>query len=104
MNDDYYSFNLWKIKEGNEQEFLNVWENELAKAFVKLNPYSKTTLIQSMDTPSIYYSFGPWIKLDQLQAARSSEEYRTAVTKLVSLCDISKSGSFKNLLTITGNK
>lgn len=104
MNDDFYAFNLWKIKDGNEQKFLDIWENELAKAYVKSNPYSSATLIQSIDTPNIYYSFGPWIKLDQLQAARSSKEYRNAVTKLVSLCEISKSGSFRNILTITGNK
>ena len=104
MNDDFYSFNLWKIKDGNEQEFLHVWENELAKEFVKLNPYSKATLVQSTDSPNIYYSFGPWIKLDELQAARSNKDYRSAVSKLVSLCDISKSGSFKNILTVTGNK
>jgi heme-degrading monooxygenase HmoA len=104
MNDDFYSFNLWKIKDGNEQEFLDIWENELAKTFVELNPYSKATLVQSTDSPNIYYSFGPWIKLDELQAARSSKDYRSAVSKLVSLCDIAKSGSFKNILTVTGNK
>lgn len=104
MNDDFYSFNLWKIKDGNEQKFLFVWENELAKAFIKLNPYSKVTLIQSTDSPNIYYSFGPWIKLDTLQAARSSNEYRAAITNLVSLCEISKSGSFKNILTVAGKK
>jgi len=101
MDDEYYTFNLWKIKDGNLEEFLRIWEKELAHEFIKLNPYSKITLIQSLDNPNIFYSFGPWIKLSQMQAARSNEKYRLAISKLVSLCDISKSGSFKNKLSVS---
>ena len=104
MNDEFYTFNLWKIKDGNLNEFLHIWEKELAQVFIKLNPYSKITLIQSLDNPNIYYSFGPWIKLSQMQASRSNENYRSAISKLVSLCDISKSGSFKNKLSVSGTK
>jgi hypothetical protein len=60
MNDHYYTLALWKIKDGNEEEFLNVWENELASAFLKFNPYAKGTLIQSLENPNTYYSFGLW--------------------------------------------
>ena len=104
MNDEFYTFNLWKIKDNHIEEFLHIWEKELAKEFIKLNPYSKITLIQSLDNPHIYYSFGPWIRLDQMQAARSNENYRLAISKLVSLCDLSKSGSFKNKLSVYGKK
>ena len=104
MNEEFYTFNLWKIKEGNLEEFLHIWEKELAREFIKLNPYSKITLIQSLDNPNIYYSFGPWIKLEQMQSARSNENYRSAISKLVSLCDKSSSGSFKNKLSVSGKK
>jgi len=104
MNDEFYTFNLWKIKDGNLDEFLHIWEEKLAQEFIKLNPYSKVTLIQSLDNPNIYYSFGPWTKLDQMQAARSNVNYRSAISELVSLCDLSKSGSFKNKLSVSGKK
>lgn len=101
---NFILFNLWKIKDGNLEEFIHIWEKELAREFIKLNPYSKITLIQSLDNPNIYYSFGPWIELEQMQAARSNENYRSAISKLVSLCDMSKSGSFKNKSSVSGNK
>ena len=104
MKDDFYTLTLWKVKENNQEEFLNVWEKDFAPVFIKLNPYSKITLIQSLDNPNIYYSFGPWINSEQMNTSRANEDYRNVISKLVSLCSEARPGSFKNILSVTGNK
>lgn len=104
MKDDFYTLTSWKIKNENLNEFLHTWETELAPAFVKLNPYSKITLIKSLENPNIYYSFGHWISLELMQSARANNEYRTAISKLISLCDEARPGSFKKIFSIEGKK
>ena len=104
MKDDFYSLTAWKIKDNNREEFLHVWETEFAPAFIKLNPYSNVTLIQSLENPNVYCSFGPWIDLMQMQSSRANEVYRSAISKLISLCDEARPGSYKNILSVSGNK
>jgi hypothetical protein len=104
MNDEFYTLALWKIKDGNEDEFLYVWENELVSEYLKFNPYSRATLIQSMENPNLYYSFDPWASLDRMQSARSDIKVRSALSKLVALCVEAKPGTFKKVSTITGKK
>ena len=104
MKDNFYTLTSWKIKDNNEEEFLHIWESDFAPSFIKLNPYSTVTLIQSLENPHIYYSFGPWINLEQLQSSRADEKYRTAISKLVSLCTEARPGSFKNIFSISGNR
>ena len=104
MKDDFYTLTSWKVKDNNQEEFLHIWETDFAPAYIKLNPYSKITLINSLENPYVYYSFGPWINLGQMQTARASYEYRSAFSKLVSLCDEAKPGSFKNIFSFSGSK
>ena len=104
MKDDFYTLAYWKVKENKEMEFKNIWEKELAAAFIAVNPYAKGTLIQSLDNPNIFYSFGPWSNLELMQKARANEKVRSIIAKLASLCDDAKLGSYRKILTITGNK
>jgi hypothetical protein len=104
MKDYFYSLTAWKIKDNKREEFLHICETEFATAFIKLNPYSKVTLIQSLENPKIFCSFGAWIDLTQMQSSRANEVYRSAITKLVSLCDEARPGSYKNILSVSGNK
>lgn len=104
MKDNFYTLTSWKVKDNNEEEFLDIWKREFAPSFIKLNPYSTVTLIQSLENPNIYYSFGPWINLEQLQSSRANEKYRAVISKLVSLCTEARPGSFKNIISISGNR
>jgi hypothetical protein len=104
MNDDFYTLAYWKVKKENTEEFIRIWEKELSPAIGNVNPYAKGTLIQSLDIPNIFYSFGPWQNLDLLQNARANENVRSVIGKLASLCIEAKPGSFKKILSISGNK
>ncbi|MGE5805661.1 MAG: hypothetical protein ACM339_09090 [Ignavibacteria bacterium] len=104
MNDNFYTLSLWKIKGGNRDEFLYVWKNEFVSEYLRYNPYSSATLIQSLENPNVYYSFSPWANLATLQSARSDKKVRTVISKLVELCIEAKPGSFKKIETISGDK
>jgi hypothetical protein len=104
MKDEFYTFTYWKVKENNVEEFLHIWEKDFASVFIRLNPYSKITLLQSLENPNIYYSFGPWTNLEQMQSSRANENYRSVLSRLISLCSETRQGSFKNVLSISGSK
>jgi quinol monooxygenase YgiN len=104
MKEDFYTLTSWKVKNNNLEEFLHTWEKEFAPAFVKLNPYSRVTLIQSLENPNTFFSFGTWANAEQMQSARANENYRTVISKLITLCTEAKPGSFKNILSVSGNR
>ena len=100
MSDRFYTLALWRVKEGHEDEFLRVWREELASAFRNVDPAAQGTLIQSLEDPHLFYSFGPWDSLEQMQIARSDPHTRAALGHLIALCDEAKPGPFRVVLTI----
>jgi hypothetical protein len=90
MSDTFYTLASWHVKAGQEAEFIRVWQDELAVAFLRANPTATGTLIQSLDDPQQFYSFGPWASLEQMEAARSE----------MALCDAAKPGPFRVVLTV----
>jgi heme-degrading monooxygenase HmoA len=100
MSERFYTLASWHVREGQEEEFLRVWQEELAPAFLSVNPTTHGTLIQSLEDPRQFYSFGPWDSLEQMQAARSDPRAREAIGKLISLCDEAKPGPFRVVLTV----
>ena len=55
----YYTLALWRVRDGQEDEFLRVWREELAASFRRVSPRATGTLIQSLEDPRQFYSFGP---------------------------------------------
>ena len=100
MSGRFYTLASWRIKEGQEQEFLRVWKEELAPALSSFDPTTHGTLIQSLEDPRQFYSFGPWNSLEQMQAARADPGARQAIGKLIALCEEAKPGPFQVVLTV----
>jgi heme-degrading monooxygenase HmoA len=100
MANAYYTLASWTVQEGQEAEFLRVWKEELAPAFLSANATANGTLIQSLDKPRQFYSFGPWQSLEEMQAARDDPGVGEAIRKLVSLCDEAKPGPFRVVMRI----
>lgn len=60
MSAQFYTHALWRVKPGREDEFIEAWK-ALGDVFTRLSqPASQGTLIQSLDDPTLFYSFGPW--------------------------------------------
>jgi hypothetical protein len=71
VGDTAYTLALWRVKEGREVEFVEAWKG-LSDYFLDLpNPPGTGTLIRSAEDPRLFYSFGPWRSLEDIQRMRS---------------------------------
>ena len=100
MAERYFTHAMWQVKPGSEQEFERIWREELAPAFRAISSEATGTLIQSLDDPQRFFSFGPWSSLEELQRARSDPSAQQAITKLRDLCETATPGAFRVVLTI----
>lgn len=91
----YYTLARWKVKQGKEKEFIEVW-TKLGELFFNLPASGLSgTLIQSIDDSSVYYSFGPWDSLEAIQSMRADEQCQQGIKNLVLLCDEASPGTYK---------
>jgi hypothetical protein len=100
VNAEFYTLASWHVQEDSTEEFIRLWGEELAPVFMKLNPTGMGTLIQSLDDPQQFYSFGPWGSVEQMQAALANPQVRAAIGKLMAVCDEAKPGPFRLILTV----
>ena len=100
MAERYFTHATWQVKPGSEQQFERIWREDLARAFQAVSPEATGTLIQSLDDPLRYVSFGPWQSLADMQRARSDPSAQQALAKLRGLCETATPGAFRVVLTI----
>ena len=100
MTESYYTLASWYVQEGQDQEFLRVWKEELAAVFLSIAPKAQGKLIQSLEDPRQFYSFGPWESLEQMQVIRTHPQAREAITHLTSLCEKANPGGYRVVLTV----
>jgi hypothetical protein len=99
MSDEVYTLGAWRAKHGKESEFVAAWQ-ALGRYVNSLpHPPGKGTLLQSVDDPQQFYSFGPWRALDDIQEMRSQPETPKEIGKLMDLCDEGRPGTFRVVAT-----
>ena len=97
---DAYTLAIWRVKEGKEEEFVEAWKGDLADFFLGLpNPPGTGTLIRSVEDPQLFYSFGPWRSLEDIQQMRSDPRTPEMIGKLAALCEEAKPGAFRVVAT-----
>ena len=72
-----YTHGKWKVKEGREDDFIAAW-----KGFGRFAADSGATgirLLQDLQTPAHFYSFGSWSEAGQITAFRGSPEFQRYV-------------------------
>lgn len=95
MTNPYYTLGTWRVKEGREADFIAAWK-AVGEAFYQLpRPPGPGTLLRSESDPSLYYSFGPWDRLEDIQAMRNDPRARAAIARLVDLCIEASPGTFR---------
>lgn len=91
----FYTHAMWKVRPGDEALFVEAWRG-LADAFLSLPvPATRGTLIQSLDDPSLFYSFGPWESIEDIQAMRSNPQAQAAIRRVVELCEQATPASYR---------
>lgn len=95
MKDVVYTLGVWKVKAGHEAEFVAAWKT-LGEIFGELeHPPGTGTLIQSLSDPALFYSFGPWTRLEDVQEMRSDPRAQAALQRLIALCTEATPGTFR---------
>ena len=97
--DTAFTLALWRVKEGREEEFVEAWK-DLSDYFLDLpNPPGTGTLVRSVEDPQLFYSFGPWRSLEDIQRMRSDPRAPEMIGKVEDLCEEAKPGTFRLVVT-----
>ncbi len=96
MAERVYTLGRFRVREGKEGEFIATWK-EVSKVFsqLPLAPGGKGTLVQSLNEPLLFYSFGEWPSLEAVRAMREDAKAQDALRRLGELCSEAAPGSFR---------
>lgn len=101
MSEAVYTLGAWRVKPGQEADFIAAWQ-DLGAVFQRLPqppPAGQGTLVQSLTEPTLFYSFGPWRQMADIQAMRADPEAQAALARLRALCVEAAPGSFQVVAT-----
>jgi hypothetical protein len=102
MEDRPYTLALWRVQPGREGEFVDAWQ-ELGEVFGRLpTPPGDGVLVQSVDDPLRFYSFGWWQRLEDVQAMRADPDAGAALARLAALCTEAQPGAYRVVATASG--
>jgi hypothetical protein len=100
MDEVYYTLAMWRVKPGNEKVFVAAWLDLSALFGALPGPPGTGRLLQSVTDPSLYYSFGPWHKLQDIDAMRADPHAREALKRLMDLCTEAAPGTFRQVAEV----
>jgi hypothetical protein len=95
MQEMVYTLGAWRVKPGQEAEFVAAWK-ALGDIFGGLeHPPGTGTLIQSVSDPALFYSFGPWKRMEDIQAMRDDPQAQAGIQRIMDLCTEATPGAFR---------
>ncbi len=95
MTSTPYTLAKWKVRPGMESAFIAAWE-QLGGAFSRLAaPPLWGTLLQGDTDPSLFYSFGPWQRLEDIAVMRSDTNAQRALQVVRDLCVEATPGTYR---------
>ncbi|MDP9387824.1 MAG: antibiotic biosynthesis monooxygenase, partial [Actinomycetota bacterium] len=95
-----YTLARWYVKEGREAEFVAAWSGDLADYFLTLPGCGWGMLLQSIDDPREFYSFGPWASFDDIRNMRADPRTQEVFDVLRELCEEMRPGVFRHVVTL----
>jgi hypothetical protein len=93
-----YTLGMWRVKPGQQADFIAAWQ-ALGDFFRKLPqpPAGKGTLVQSVSDPLLFYSFGPWVSLADIEAMRQDDQARAGLEALRHYCTEALAGAYRTV-------
>jgi len=96
-----YTHGLWIVKTGNEKAFIDHWSS-FAQWTAKNYPGGgKGYLLQDLDNPQQFVSFGPWKDMETVNKWREDPEFKKFVSKARELCESFQPRSLKVVASST---
>jgi quinol monooxygenase YgiN len=95
METGFYTLARWKVIPGLEEQFIQAWK-DMGEVFLSLpRPGSHGTLIQSVSDPTLFYSFGPWDDIEEIDAMRADPKAREVIKRVTDLCEEANPGTYQ---------
>ncbi len=93
-----YTLGLWRVLPEQKAAFIDAW-HQLAALFAQLPhpPSGQGVLIQSVAEPDLFYSFGPWQSLADIEAMRQDADVLAALAALRACCSESTAGAYRKV-------
>ncbi|HET9494128.1 MAG TPA: antibiotic biosynthesis monooxygenase family protein [Chloroflexia bacterium] len=95
MEEAYYTHARWRVKPGREEEFVEAWRVLASFYASEPNAIGHGTLIRSLDDPSVFYAFGPWRTIEDIDAASGGPHSQESLSRLRDLCDEHSGGTYE---------
>jgi heme-degrading monooxygenase HmoA len=82
-----YTHGRWVVKEGQQERFQAAWQEvaEWTNAEISGAVAGEARLLQDLDDPTLFYSFGPWDSLEAIQAWRADPGFQERVGRISEL-------------------
>jgi heme-degrading monooxygenase HmoA len=84
-----YTHGRWVVKEGQQIAFESAWRDlaEWTNANIEGAVAGEARLLQDLDDPRLFYSFGPWETLEKVDAWRATAGFQERVTRIRELIE-----------------
>jgi heme-degrading monooxygenase HmoA len=93
-----YSHTTWRVKPGCEVEFVRRWQ-EWVEWSERQGLGAHARLLQDVEHPGTYVSFGPWVSVDAVRSWRSLAGYHERVARLGEVVDSFEPHTFEVIAT-----
>ena len=77
----------WLAREGREKEFQKAWQDFANWAAREKHGSESPYLLQDLENPRHFISFGPWPDVEAIKKWRETEEFRNFVIRVKELCE-----------------
>ncbi len=82
-----YTLGNWKVKRGSESAFVDEWERFALWSSKHFPEAGTAYLLEDIESPGSFVSFGPWENGDAVKSWRASPEFHAFANKAKDLCE-----------------
>jgi heme-degrading monooxygenase HmoA len=84
-----YTHGRWLVKKGRQERFQAAWQEMADWTNAEINGAvaGEARLLQDLDDPALFFSFGPWDSLEAIQAWRADPGFQERVGRIRELLE-----------------
>lgn len=90
-----YTFGIWTVHPGKEAEFKRIWDDFARWSSDHQPGGGDARLVQDLEAPNRFISYGPWESSDAILAWRGTLEFKAFAAQAQKLCADFQPGRYK---------
>jgi heme-degrading monooxygenase HmoA len=95
-----YASGNWRVKEGNEEEFISRWVDFLEWTRDNAEGFGGATLIRDQEDPRNFVSFAPWADAAAQDAWRELPEFPQKFGACRELCEEARGATYGRVASV----